>query len=232
MNATLAELLIGVIGRGRSLLAVVLGRGRAAATTGSRPAAVSTAPPGPARAASRHRASRAPARRARGAARRRAAAPRRAHPPARRRRGRPRGPEGRAAGHRGRPPGRARAVAGLTAEDARAELMAAVEHEARRSAALMPPATSSRLATDEAETKAKQVLATAIQRLAAEQTSESVGRRRAPAHRRHEGPDHRPRGPQHPRLRADHRRQRRHRRHPRDRAAQLLRPGAARGRPG
>jgi ribonuclease Y len=64
-------------------------------------------------------------------------------------------------------------VAGLTAEDARAELMAAVESEARRSAALLARDIE-RAAADEAEKNAKKVLATTVQRLAAEQTSESV----------------------------------------------------------
>ena len=40
---------------------------------------------------------------------------------------------------------------------------------------------------------------------------------RPPPERRDEGPDHRPRGPQHPRARAGHGRRPHHRRHPRDR---------------
>lgn len=64
-------------------------------------------------------------------------------------------------------------VAGLTAEEARAELMAAVEADARRSAALLARDIE-RAATDEAEKNARKVLATTIQRLASEQTSESV----------------------------------------------------------
>ena len=51
---------------------------------------------------------------------------------------------------------------------------------------------------------------------------------RAPE-RGHEGPDHRPRGPQHPRLRGDDRREPHHRRHARGRRALVLRPGPARG---
>jgi ribonucrease Y len=64
-------------------------------------------------------------------------------------------------------------VAGLTAEEARAELMAAVEADARRSAALLARDIE-KAATDEAEKNARKVLATTIQRLASEQTSESV----------------------------------------------------------
>ena len=64
-------------------------------------------------------------------------------------------------------------VAGLTVEEARAELMAAVEADARRSAALLARDIE-KAATDEAEKNARKVLATTIQRLASEQTSESV----------------------------------------------------------
>ena len=64
-------------------------------------------------------------------------------------------------------------VAGLTAEQARAELMAAVEAEARRSAAILARDIE-RAAVAEAEAQARKVLATTIQRLASEQTTESV----------------------------------------------------------
>ena len=66
-------------------------------------------------------------------------------------------------------------------------------------------------ARDEGEERARRIVTLAIQRVASEQTAESVVSRAAPAERRHEGPDHRPRGPQHPRLRGGDRRQRRHR---------------------
>ena len=64
-------------------------------------------------------------------------------------------------------------VAGLTAEDARQQLMESVESEARRSAALLARDIE-RAAQEEADRNAKKVLATVIQRLASEQTSESV----------------------------------------------------------
>jgi ribonuclease Y len=64
-------------------------------------------------------------------------------------------------------------VAGLTADDAHAELMSAVETEARRSAAILARDIEKAAAAD-AETKARKVLATTIQRLASEQTTESV----------------------------------------------------------
>ncbi|RYU12470.1 ribonuclease Y [Nocardioides iriomotensis] len=64
-------------------------------------------------------------------------------------------------------------VACLTTEDARAELMSGVEAEARRSAAILARDIE-KAATTEAEMKARKVLATTIQRLASEQTTESV----------------------------------------------------------
>jgi ribonuclease Y len=64
-------------------------------------------------------------------------------------------------------------VAGLTAEQAKAELVAAVEHEAKRSAVLVARDIE-RQAVREAETKAQRVVVDAIQRVASEQTSESV----------------------------------------------------------
>ena len=51
------------------------------------------------------------------------------------------------------------------------------------------------------------------------------------AERGHEGPDHRPRGPQHPRVRGGDRREPDHRRHARGGGALVLRPGAPRDRP-
>jgi ribonuclease Y len=64
-------------------------------------------------------------------------------------------------------------VAGLTAEDAKAELVTAVEHDAKRQAVLLARDIE-RQAVREAEAKAQQIIVGAIQRLASEQTSESV----------------------------------------------------------
>ena len=64
-------------------------------------------------------------------------------------------------------------AAGLSAEDARAELVESIEHDAKRSAALLARDIE-RAAVDEAELRARRTLATVIQRLASEQTSESV----------------------------------------------------------
>jgi ribonuclease Y len=64
-------------------------------------------------------------------------------------------------------------VAGLTAEEARRQLVEAVETDAKRTAALLAHDIE-RSAQDEAETRAKRILATVIQRLATEQTTEAV----------------------------------------------------------
>jgi ribonuclease Y len=64
-------------------------------------------------------------------------------------------------------------VAGLTVEAARAEIIAGVEHDAKRQAALAAREIE-RAAEEEAESRARRILATAIQRLASEQTAESV----------------------------------------------------------
>jgi ribonuclease Y len=64
-------------------------------------------------------------------------------------------------------------VAGLTAEEARQQLVDSIEADAKRAAALIARDIE-RTAQDEAEFRAKRILATVIQRLASEQTSESV----------------------------------------------------------
>jgi ribonuclease Y len=64
-------------------------------------------------------------------------------------------------------------VAGLTAEQAKAELVAAVEHDAKRQAVLVARDIE-RQAVREAEARAQSIIVGAIQRLASEQTSESV----------------------------------------------------------
>ncbi|WP_148575104.1 ribonuclease Y [Nocardioides caldifontis] len=60
----------------------------------------------------------------------------------------------------------------LTAEEARAELMASIEHEARLQAALTAREIE-KAATEEAETKARRIITGVVQRLASEQTVES-----------------------------------------------------------
>jgi ribonucrease Y len=64
-------------------------------------------------------------------------------------------------------------AAGLTREQAKAELVAAVEHDAKRQSVLVARDIE-RQATREAESRAQAIVVGAIQRLASEQTSESV----------------------------------------------------------
>ena len=64
-------------------------------------------------------------------------------------------------------------LAGLTADEARVELVESIEHDAKRTGALLARDIE-RAAEEEAEDRARRVLATAIQRLASEQTGETV----------------------------------------------------------
>jgi len=64
-------------------------------------------------------------------------------------------------------------VAGLSADEARAELIAALETQAKRSAAHSIRAIE-REARDEAESRARAIVTTAVQRIASDQTAESV----------------------------------------------------------
>lgn len=64
-------------------------------------------------------------------------------------------------------------VAGLSADEARAELVAGLEHEAKLAAAHTVRELE-RAAQDDGEARARRILTTTIQRLAAQQTAESV----------------------------------------------------------
>jgi ribonuclease Y len=64
-------------------------------------------------------------------------------------------------------------VAGLTAEDARLQLVESIVKDAKRTAAIIARDIE-RTAQEEAETRARKILSTVIQRLASEQTTESV----------------------------------------------------------
>jgi ribonuclease Y len=64
-------------------------------------------------------------------------------------------------------------VAGLTAEQARAELVAAIENQAKRDAAIIARDIESD-AREHADERARRIITLAIQRLATEQTTESV----------------------------------------------------------
>lgn len=64
-------------------------------------------------------------------------------------------------------------IAGLTTEQAKAELVAAVEHDAKRQAVILARDIE-REATKQAESRAQMIVVGAIQRVASEQTTESV----------------------------------------------------------
>ena len=64
-------------------------------------------------------------------------------------------------------------VAGLTAEDAKQQLVESIENDAKRTA-VITARDIERVAQDEAATRARRILSTVIQRLASEQTTESV----------------------------------------------------------
>jgi ribonuclease Y len=64
-------------------------------------------------------------------------------------------------------------TAGLTAEDAKAELISTIENQAKREAAIVVRDIE-RAATEEGEKRARNIVTTAIQRIASEQTAESV----------------------------------------------------------
>jgi hypothetical protein len=63
-------------------------------------------------------------------------------------------------------------IAALTATEARAELIGSIEHDAKRTAAVIARDIE-KAAKEEAEVRARRVLATVVQRLAAEQTTEA-----------------------------------------------------------
>ena len=121
-------------------------------------------------------------------------------------------------------------IAGLTAEDARREILQRIEDEARAQAA---GARARHQGAGQARRRPRGPAHHLDGHPAPGRRAhrrEHRGRRGAPQ-RRDEGPDHRPRGPEHPRLRDRHRRRRHHRRHARHGERDLLRPDPPRGRP-
>ena len=109
-------------------------------------------------------------------------------------------------------------VAGLSAESARAELLASLESEAKLAAAGVVRDIERRHTPRPTGAPA----ASSPPRSSGSRPSRPPRPWSACSHlpeRRDEGPDHRTRGPQHPRLRDGHRRQPHHRRHARGRAA-------------
>ena len=77
-------------------------------------------------------------------------------------------------------------------------LIQRVQKDAYHDAAAMVRDIETR-AKEEGEKKARNIIALAIQKCAADHVAETTVIRHQPAQRRHEGPHHRPRGPQHPR---------------------------------
>ena len=100
---------------------------------------------------------------------------------------------------------RLEAIAGLTAEEAKRQLLAQMEEEARREAALIGMRLEEQ-ARETAREKAKEVLATTIQRSGSGLHRRDLGLGGGSALRRHEGPHHRARGPEHPSPGDAHRR--------------------------
>ena len=107
-------------------------------------------------------------------------------------------------------------VSGMSPDQAKAVLLDAVREEAEHDAVKLARAIE-RSAREEAQDKARDIVVTAMQRVAADHTAEhTVSVVHLPS-RRDEGPDHRPRGPQHQGPRAGDRDRPDHRRHARDR---------------
>ena len=82
-------------------------------------------------------------------------------------------------------------VAGLTSDQAKAELVSSIENQAKREAALTVRDVE-RQARADGEKRARKIVTLAIQRVATEQTTESVVSVLHLPERRDEGPDHRP----------------------------------------
>ena len=119
-------------------------------------------------------------------------------------------------------------IAGMTSDEAKEHLVSQVVDEAKRAAMTQVREIEQR-AREEGDERARKIVTIAIQRVASEQTAESTVSVFALPERGHEGPHHRPRGTQHPRLRGHDRREPHHRRHARGGRAVVLRSRAARG---
>ena len=105
-------------------------------------------------------------------------------------------------------------ISGLTAVDAKRDLIKSIENEARVEAAGMMRRIEEE-ATEQATQKARRVIGMAIQRCAAEHAIETTVSVVDLPSDDSEGTHHRPRGAQHPRARARHRRRPDRRRHAR-----------------
>ena len=101
-------------------------------------------------------------------------------------------------------------ISGLTQEEAKKYLLDSVESEVRHETAMKIKEVESQL-KEEAEQTAREIIATAIQRCAADHAAETTVSVVPPAQRRDEGSDHRPGGPEHPDSGNHHRRRPDHR---------------------
>ena len=121
-------------------------------------------------------------------------------------------------------------IAGMTSAEAKEQLTSQVIDEAKRGAMAQVREIEQR-AREEGEERARKIVTIAIQRGGLRADRRVQRERLHPAERGHEGPHHRPGGPQHPGLRGRDRRQHHHRRHAGGRRPVVLRPGPPRGRP-
>ena len=120
-------------------------------------------------------------------------------------------------------------ASGLSRDEAREQLLAAVDDEIREEGSRRVREMEREVEAT-AGVRARKIIATAIQRFAGEVTAETTVSVVPIGSDDMKGAHHRARGAQHPRHRSGHRRRPDHRRHARRRDHQLVRPGTARGR--
>ena len=114
-------------------------------------------------------------------------------------------------------------LSGLSRDEATQRLLAMLDTELQQETGQVILRHEKRMA-EQCEAKTREMLLTALQRYAAAHTAETHDQHGRHSQRRDEGPHHRPRRAQHPRLRKGHRRRRDHRRHAGRGDRQRLRP--------
>ncbi len=122
-------------------------------------------------------------------------------------------------------------LSGLNQDEATRRLLEMLEQPAPAGDRRRDPRATSASWPKSASRRPARSCITALQRYAAAAHRRDHHQHRRHSQRRNEGPHHRPRGPQHPRLREGHRRRRDHRRHAGRGHRQRLRHGPPRGRP-
>ena len=120
-------------------------------------------------------------------------------------------------------------IANLSASQAKQILLKEIEDELRHDSARLVRQIEEETKRD-ADRRVRNILSVCMQRLAASHAAETTVSVVELHRGRHEGPDHRPRGPQHPGAGEPHRRRLHHRRHPERGRALELRRRAARDR--